>query len=69
MLIIWNGSQVKTEAPVIKNNVFANLASLMTLLWLHIGDFCFLQITKYATHITNRGVAGKKLEGILHCIF
>ena len=32
----------------------------MILLWLHIGDFCFLQITKYATHITNRGVTGNK---------
>ena len=45
MLKIWNGSQVKTEAPVIKNNVFADLVSVMILLWLHIGDFCFLQIT------------------------
>ena len=54
---------MKTEAPVIKNDVFANLASLMTFLWLHIGDFCFLQITYYATHITNRGVAGNKTIG------
>ena len=51
---------MKTEAPVIQNNVFAYLASLMTFLWLHIGDFCFLQITLYAAHITNRGATGNK---------
>ena len=56
MFIIWNGSQVKNEAPVIKNKVFASLVSLCNCwFWLSIRVFRLNQITQYAEQITNVG--------------